>query len=367
MASMINDRIDNPQEAGVDRYVGLEHLDPESLTIRRWGAPSDVTATKLLFRRGDIIFGRRRVYQGKLAVADFDGICSAHAMVLRAKRDVVLPEFLPFFMQSDTFMERAKAISVGSLSPTINWKSLAKEEFALPPLDEQRHISAQLLAIVRSEDSFERLSNALAVARESFALSLWSDLGRTLPLLDVCIKIQDGTHFSPKSSTGPYRYVTSKNIQLDELDLSDTGWISKEEHDEIYRRCDVAQGDVLLTKDGANAGNVAVNTEREPFSLLSSVAFIRPDPGSLVTAYLFEYLRSRAGRSRLLSLVKGSAITRLTLDQLRAFEVPVPSLDVQRSCCSRFIEIKEAMDSVRQRSSQLAVARALVQEILGQR
>lgn len=140
MAVMVNDRIDNPADADVEYYVGLEHLDSDSLTIRRWGAPSDVGATKLRFRAGDIIFGRRRVYQRKLAVAHFDGICSAHAMVLRAKPEVVLPEFLPFFMQSDLFMERAKEISVGSLSPTINWKTLAKEEFALPPLEEQRRI-----------------------------------------------------------------------------------------------------------------------------------------------------------------------------------------------------------------------------------
>jgi type I restriction enzyme S subunit len=144
MAVMVNDRIDNPSEAGVDRYVGLEHLDSDSLAIRRWGAPSDVEATKLRFKAGDIILGRRRVYQRKLGVPDFDGICSAHAMVLRARPDVASQEFLSFFMQSDLFMERAKQISVGSLSPTINWKTLAAEEFALPPLDEQRRIAEVL-------------------------------------------------------------------------------------------------------------------------------------------------------------------------------------------------------------------------------
>ena len=141
VAECINDRVDNPAEAGVDRYVGLEHLDPESLKIRRWGSPDDVESTKLRFRPGDIIFGKRRAYQRKLAVADFQGICSAHAMVLRAKPEVALPEFLPFLMQSDFFMERAVEISVGSLSPTINWKTLAHQEFALPPLEEQKEIA----------------------------------------------------------------------------------------------------------------------------------------------------------------------------------------------------------------------------------
>ena len=165
MAACVNDRIDTPAEAGVEHYVGLEHLDPDSLAIRRWGSPSDVSATKLRFRKGDIIFGRRRVYQRKVAVADFDGICSAHAMVLIAKPAVVVSQFLPFFMQSDLFMERAKTISVGSLSPTINWKTLAKQEFALPPLDEQRRIVEALQAIGQVSATLFRLLTSMRVVQ----------------------------------------------------------------------------------------------------------------------------------------------------------------------------------------------------------
>lgn len=144
MAINVNVRINNPSESGMEHYVGLEHLDPDSLRIRRWGSPEDVEAGKLFFKTGDIIFAKRRAYQRKLGVAEFDGICSAHAMVLRAKPEVVLPEFLPFFMQSDLFMNRAVEISVGSLSPTINWKTMAVQEFVLPPINEQRRIFSVL-------------------------------------------------------------------------------------------------------------------------------------------------------------------------------------------------------------------------------
>lgn len=142
----VNERVD-PAEAAEEIYVGLEHLDSGSLHIRRWGKGSDVIGTKLRFRKGDVIFGRRRAYQRKLAVAEMDGICSAHAMVVRAKRDVVLPEFLPFLMMSDRFMNRAVEISVGSLSPTINWRTLGSEEFDLPPLDQQRRIAELLWSV----------------------------------------------------------------------------------------------------------------------------------------------------------------------------------------------------------------------------
>lgn len=152
MATNVNVRIDNPSESGMEHYVGLEHLDADSLKIRRWGTPDDVEATKLMFKQGDIIFGRRRAYQRKLGVAEFDGICSAHAMVLRAKPDVVLPEFLPFFMQSDLFMNRALEISVGSLSPTINWKTMAAQDFTLPPMAEQKRLVELIGSIAALEE-----------------------------------------------------------------------------------------------------------------------------------------------------------------------------------------------------------------------
>ncbi len=139
IAKSVSKRVE-PGNTDLEVYVGLEHLDPDNLRITRRGVPSDVTGQKLRVRPGQIIFGKRRAYQRKVAVADFDGICSAHAMVLEAIPKAVLPEYLPFFMQSDMFMERAVSISEGSLSPTIKWKTLANQEFPLPPRKRQEEM-----------------------------------------------------------------------------------------------------------------------------------------------------------------------------------------------------------------------------------
>jgi restriction endonuclease S subunit len=155
IAQNIAVRID-PAEATTEVYVGLEHLDPVTLHLRQWGHPSDVTGQKLVFKKGDVIFGRRRAYQRKLAVAEFEGICSAHAMVVRAKPEMILPEFLPFFLQSDMFMERAIEISVGSLSPTINWKTLRIQEFPLPPIKEQKRIAEILWAADEAVEKYRK-------------------------------------------------------------------------------------------------------------------------------------------------------------------------------------------------------------------
>ena len=148
MAIEVKDRVEVPRESGFERYVGLAHLDAGSLKIWRWGSTDEVEKQKMLFKSGDIIFGRRNAYLRRVAVADFDGVCSAHAMVLRAKPEVALPDFLPFFMQTEAFWQAALRNSAGSLSPTINWSNIKKEKFPLPPLEEQRRIAEVLQADV---------------------------------------------------------------------------------------------------------------------------------------------------------------------------------------------------------------------------
>jgi len=369
IAISVTDRV-QPAETELEHYVGLEHLDPESLKIRRWGSPSDVIGQKLGFRKGDIIFGKRRAYQRKLAVADFDGICSAHAMVLRPETDVVLPEFLPFFMQSDLFMNRAMEISVGSLSPTINWRTLAQQEFPLPSLDEQRRIAKLFLSLEDTFNSTYELVNSTSKLRESFAFSIWLENSAEMNMAKlgtICEKIQDGTHFSPKSTTGKFRYVTSKNIKNGYLDISDCGWISKEEHEQIYRRCDVQQGDILLTKDGANTGNVAINHLDEPFSLLSSVALIRTNENILLSKYLFEYLRSLVGRRNITSMMKGTAITRITLKQINAVKIPLPEIHTQIEITRKFQQLNSAFASAEFRHSSVKIMKnSLLKELNGE-
>lgn len=146
IAKNISERVD-PNNTDLEVYIGLEHIDSESLHIIRTGTPDDVDGQKLKFYKGDIIFGRRRAYQRKAGIATTDGFCSAHALVLRANPDVISPRLFPFFMHSDSFMNRAVDISVGSLSPTINWGTLKHQEFLLPPKLQQAEMAELLWAM----------------------------------------------------------------------------------------------------------------------------------------------------------------------------------------------------------------------------
>ena len=90
-------RSSDPIADGYDRYVGLEHIEPEDLRIRRWGNVADGVTFTSVFKPGQVLFGKRRAYQRKVAVADFAGVCSGDIYVLEGKDPKeLLPELLPF-------------------------------------------------------------------------------------------------------------------------------------------------------------------------------------------------------------------------------------------------------------------------------
>ena len=250
-----------------------------------------------------------------------------------------------------------RIVAQGSTFEAIGKQELANLQVADIPLPEQRRIAEILDTIDEAIQKTEALISKLKAMKqgllhdlltrgldkngklrdpkahpEQFKDSLlgripkeWviQELGKAAP------KIQDGTHFSPKTTSGPFRYLTSKNIRFGHVDLSDCGWISKKEHEAIYSRCDVRYGDVLLTKDGANTGNAAINNLNEPVSLLSSVAFIRCDDRILHSEYVFHYLLSPGCQQRIKDLMSGNAITRLTLERIKSFVIPVPDIKEQ--------------------------------------
>ncbi|MEP4095801.1 restriction endonuclease subunit S [Reichenbachiella sp.] len=166
---------------------------------------------------------------------------------------------------------------------------------------------------------------------------LWDKFGT------VCLKIMDGTHFSPKNSeNGDYMYITAKNIQEGRIDLEGITYVTEEDHRTIYSRCDVQKGDILYVKDGATTGRTAVNDIDEEFSLLSSVGVFRTPKNLLIPKFLEYYLNSEVTRKRMLSKTAGVAITRLTLVKLNNSVVCLCSTDEQE----KIVEILESQFSI---------------------
>ena len=361
VAVSVNDRIDNPLDAGVERYVGLEHLDSDSLAIRRWAPPTAVTATKLLFRRGDIIFGRRRVYQRKLAVADFDGICSAHALVLRAKSRVVSPEFLPFFMQSDSFMRRAEAISVGSLSPTINWRTLASEEFALPPLDEQRRMANLLTRTEATSRALQDAHAALATLRKStlmhsFGHRLADPVMPQVPLValgDFITVAQYGTS-TPTVRDGRYPLLRMTNLSEGLTTNTHMGFVNLSDRD--HARYVLRDHDVLLNRTNSHdlVGRTGVHKLKGPYVFASYLIRIRTDDRRLLPDYLCAFLNHPLGKRQVLRFAtRGVSQSNINIDSLRRILLPLPKLRHQETIVNTLDTLRATRTAMKQRTQKV--------------
>ncbi len=159
----------DPLSEGLERYVGLEHIEPGNIHIKSWGDVADGTTFTRVFRKGQVLFGKRRAYQKKAAVAEFDGICSGDILVCEAIKDAVVPELLPFIVQSDRFFEHAIKTSAGSLSPRTKFKDLAKFTFKLPakPADQKR-IADLLWSIDKAVEEWQRTLLTIGVLYQRY-------------------------------------------------------------------------------------------------------------------------------------------------------------------------------------------------------
>jgi restriction endonuclease S subunit len=227
LAQKVSETVD-PNTTDLEIYVGLEHIDAESIHLKRKGVPSDVSGGKLKCYPGDVIFGKRRAYQRKVAIVDFEGICSAHAFVLRANPDVINPDLFPFFLHSDLFMHCAVDISVGGLSPTINWGQLKEQEFLLPPKDQQAQLAKLLWAMDEVIEKEKDVLDRLVVAYTSTIEKKIIDKNSNKIYFKNLGKLIRGVGFKPKDLLDEY----SENafVLLRSNNISD----SKVNYEKVY-------------------------------------------------------------------------------------------------------------------------------------
>lgn len=364
VATSVSERVDDPSTAGVDRYVGLEHLDPTSLRITRWGAPTDVEATKLRFKAGDVIFGRRRAYQHKVAVADFDGICSAHALVLRVKPAMALPEFLPLFMQSDFFFDRALSISVGSLSPTINWEALARQEFELPPLDEQKRIAELLWAAFDATQARRELIIGLReLGRLLFEDQLIGLRGSVQPFATLWTASPESGYSMVKTEADTGHYVLT--LTALSTDGYQPGYVKPVPPVPEVLKARLRLGDFLVSRSNTQdlVGLAGIFSEdRDNVSFPDTMMRVSLDTTLVRKTYAEAVLLSTLGRQHMRTVAAGTSgsMRKINRTSLGTLPFPLPSLDVQDSLVTR---IDQFSQTISQEKEQLSRGRALYEAL----
>lgn len=341
-----------PEDSGT--YVGLEHLDSDSLRVTRWGAEVDLEGIKLRMGEGDVLFARRNAYLRRVALAPFDGLFSAHGLVLRPKANGIIPGFLPYFMKSDVFAERAVEISVGSLSPTINWPVLAKQRFVLPSRDTQLRVTALMQAADAVIECSERVQTQLRVMADVLGEELLpvdaASSTRIATLVEdgILDAPQDGNHgdLHPKGrdfiDVG-VPFLTAGDIRNGKVHLSGAKRVSREQADGL--RIGFAHpGDVLLTHKGT-VGEVAVLPQlEEPYAMLSpQVTYYRVRQMALLSpAFLYHALQAPPFQRQLRLMSQQSTRAYVGITKQRTLFIPFPPVNEQVEITRRFAALERA-------------------------
>lgn len=365
-------RTKDPEAEGYERVVGLEHIDPGDLRIRRWADIADGTTFTSVFKPGQVLFGKRRAYQRKVAVADFSGVCSGDIYVLEPSSDALMPELLPFICQTDAFFDHAVGTSAGSLSPRTNWKSLADFEFLLPPIQEQ----ARMVELLSSAESLvHSLTNALLAGRtlvrsmtdapiqalqQNKASSAWS----LLPLGEVAEVTKlagfEYTKHIKYRKDGEIIAIRPLNIKNGSLVLDDIQTIDKETSDSLPRS-KVNAGDVLITYIGAYVGEVLHINESDRFHLAPNIARIR-SKGKINDRLLEKLLRGDFLQRQISSFTTATATPSLNMGDIRKLKVAFPTDKDAQLEFLRSIEQQES--GCRQIEERLTGAKALLKQAL---
>jgi len=248
-------------------YIGLEHLDPGCLHVSRWGSAVPIKGDKIVMHEGDVLFGKRNAYLRRAAIAPHDGAFSAHGMIFRPREAVVDKDFFPLFIASDYFFDTAIRISVGSLSPTVNWSDLKNQEFELPDLDTQRKLAKVLWSLNDTKEAYKKLIAATDELVKSQFMELFGDpvtneKGWPIVRLDSVADIRIGPFGSllhkedyiegGHALVNPSHIIDGKIVPDQELTVSDEKY-------NLLSTYQLEKGDVVLGRRG-EMGRCAVVT-----------------------------------------------------------------------------------------------------------
>ena len=315
--------------------VGLEHIEPQNMLVRNFEVDTENTFTKS-FKKGQVLFCRRRAYQQKAGVATFDGICSGDITVIEAIPEKVDIGLLPFIVQNDAFFGHAVQGSAGSLSPRVKWEHLASYEIELPSLSEQKVLAEKLWAAYRLKESYKRLLAATDEMVKSRFIEMFGD-PVTNPKGWKTGKIKD---VAPES---PSKESLEGKVWLLNLDMieSNTGKVIEKVFEDSENALSVQafdKGNVLFSKLRPYLNKVVIPDE--PGLATTELVPLRPKGDVLHKVFLSHLLRGDQFVNFANDISSGTKMPRMPLSELRKFECILPPMEEQM----KFVSIAEQAD-----------------------
>ncbi len=352
--------VKDPIAEGIEHVVGLEHIDSEDIHLRRSAGIEESTTFTKRFRKGDVLFGRRRAYLKKAAKAEFDGICSGDITVMRANEELLLPELLPFIVNNDKFFDYAIEHSAGGLSPRVKFKDLADYKVLLPSTKHQNELAELLYALNNLIYKYSEKTNELNILREAvlyeefFLERNWErvhaegwkkiQLGGLIDALETgpCVKYikdrldENAPSLLKTSSVSTNRFIPKESFQVIDADIPKLK-VNLKKDSIIISRINTAQ----------LVGASAFIEENYPNLYLPDRLWqtVITKTDIVNSRWLSFILSSPTVRSMILRLCAGTSdsMKYLTKDAFLSIVIPLPPMDKQCNLAEKMILIDKTI------------------------
>lgn len=359
------------ENTDLTRYVAGEHMGSEDLHLRKWGELSEDylgPAFTRKFSEGDILYGSRRTYLRKVAVAHFDGITANTTFVIKPNEEMILKELLPFVMLSEGFTQHSIRNSKGSVNPYINWKDIANYEFLLPPKDQQAKLAELLWAADEQSEAQKRTKNKHELALKSFVHDrvLENPGAVEMQLNDVVESMKGGK--SPVCKNENYVPCTPGILKTSAVTSgrfvsSEAKTIKPKDLDSLS--VTVEADSILINRKNTRelVGVSCYTTESHPHLYLSDLIWqIRPNE-KILAKYLFYILSSSRVRNRFAAISNGTSTSMVNIAKgnVVKLRISVPVLNEQKAILA---EIEQFESSGQQLETSLAGSQQLLKSLI---
>lgn len=298
-----------------------------------------------------------RINVGSIAFlqTDFEVAISPLYVVFQCKKNL-LPDYLLRYLKSPVGINQIRNKTRGAVRDTLTLKSLSEINIPVPSIQEQLKIIKLLSIVEQTIDKRERSIQVINKLMKSLFTEMfghhskYSESFTTKTLDEVSVKITDGEHGTVAKIENGALYLMARNISTDNsIDLSEVSYISKENHERIFRRCNPEIDDLLLVCVGATIGRCALVPDMGEFSLARSVALIKPDRKQINSKFLLHLFNTQFIQRQIKSQSNAAAQAGLYTGKLKEIEVPVPKVKLQIKFANA-VEKIEALKSTYKKS-----------------
>lgn len=325
-----SERINDPSSSDVSRFIGLEHFDSGSLSIRRFGSTDDLESAMKLCKAGDTLVARRNVYLKRAALTEIDAICSGDAIVLHETSDLV-PGFLPIILNSSYFWDYANENADGSMSKRLSVKHLKDYRFILPSKEQQQTVTQLVWGLENLLIQLNSTLNRFDLLVKSRFIEMFGNDTSNYPeamISDMLSNVSGGgtpSKSHPEYYGGDIPWVTSKDVKQFYIDDSEIH-ITEEGLNNSSAKMIPANSIILVVRSGILKHTLPVSVSTRPVSINQDLKGleVKSDVNPIYLAYALKKMETKIiGESR------ATTVDNVEIKRILNLLIPKPPYEIQ--------------------------------------